>query len=76
MIPKIPKMKPGLIVISPTDQVNITANKKYVVEGLLEDEVIIRNDEGRVGAYSAYRFIEVDLYFTMCLFGIFTTLFK
>jgi len=76
MMPGIPKMKIGLAVVSPTDQVNITANSVYVVEKLIEDRIVVRNNIGVSKSYSAYRFIEADLYFTICLYGTFNNILK
>lgn len=75
-VPLIPEMKVGLIVVTPSPIINITKNKKYVVEKIGNGMIVIRNDNGELASYNAYEFIEVDLYFTMCLFATVITLFK
>ena len=75
-IPLIPNMKVGLVVVTPNKYENITANKKYVVEGISEGGIQIRNDVGILESYYAYRFIEADLYFTTGLFSTVIKLFK
>jgi len=75
-IPLIPEMKVGLVVVTPTIIKNITTNKKYVVQRLEEGHIIIYNDLGELCTYSAYEFIEADLYYTMCLFSTVINIFK
>ena len=69
-------MKVGLVVITPADIENITVNRKYIVEALDYDHILLRNDIGELKLYSAYKFIEADLYFSMCLFSTLINLFK
>lgn len=75
-IPTIPEMEVGLVVVTPTNYKNITANKKYVVHKLGEGEIFLKNDIGEILPYSSYQFIEADLYFTMCLFSTMIRIFQ
>lgn len=74
--PQIPKIRPGMLVVTPIKIKGITANRKYVVEEVDEGFLVIRNDKGELSCHSAYQFIEADLYFTMCLFSTLITMYK
>lgn len=73
---KVPKLTPGMVVVTPALLKDITPNKKYIVEELQEGFVIVRNDRGKLASFSAYQFIAADLYFTMCLFSTLITLYR
>ena len=75
-ISTIPEMEVGLIVITPIDCIDITANRKYVVEKMGEGVIYIKNNSGIIAPYSAYQFMEADLYITICLFTTMINIFK
>lgn len=75
-LPQIPKLTIGMVVVTPVPIRNITRNKVYVVEEIEEGFIIIRNDKGKLASFSAYQFIEADLYFTMCLFSTMITMYR
>jgi len=72
----IPDIDVGVIVVTPSKIKNITINKKYVVQKVGDREIFIVNDIGELHSYNAYRFMEADLYFTMCLFSTLIMVFK
>lgn len=76
VIPVIPEMEIGLVVVTPVSREDITANKKYVVEKIGEGVIFIKNDFNCIVPHSSYQFIEADVYFTMCLFSTMITIFK
>lgn len=73
---KIPKLEPGMVVVTPVKLRHITPNRKYVVEEIEEGFVVVRNDIGKLASFTAYQFIEADLYFTMCLFSSMITIYN
>jgi len=73
---KLGKLKTGVVVVTPVALRNITPNKKYIVQSISEGYILLINDKGDAASYSAYQFIEADLYFTMCLFYSLLTIFN
>ena len=74
--PIIPKMKVGLVVVTPATVSNITRNKKYVIHKVRGKQIYITNDLGDMKPYDAFQFMEADLYFTMCLFSTMISLYS
>lgn len=75
-VPQIPVMEVGLVVVTPAVIKDITVNKKYIIEKIEDDLIILKNDAGQSMAYKSFQFMEADLYFTMCLFSSMITMFK
>lgn len=72
----IPEIEIGLLVVTPVYHEGITANRKYVVEKVVDGMVYVRNDLGNIEPYTLYSFMEADLYFTMSLFSSMISIFK
>jgi len=75
-VPIIPVMEVGLVVVTPATIKDITVNKKYIVQQVECDFIILRNDTGAKIPYKAHQFMEADLYYTMCLFSSMITIFR
>ncbi len=72
----VPKMEVGLIVVTPLNKKDLSSDKKYVVEKIEKDTIFIVNDLGELKSYSAYKFMEADLYYTICLFSTMITVYN
>lgn len=69
----LPKLQMNMVVTTPYSTLpNITPNKKYIISKMERDIVWIKNDYQEIAPYKAIHFIEVDIFFTICLYMTFS----
>lgn len=71
----LPELQVNMIVVTSYNTLpNITPNKKYIIENIEQDLILIRNDHNKITYYKAINFIEADVYFSLCLYYTFMKL--
>lgn len=66
---KIPELQPNMIVITANDDIiGITPYKKYVITNTYRNMVCVKNDLGIDTYYLNINFIEVDVFYCICLY--------
>jgi hypothetical protein len=65
----IPEFSVGMVVVTPTTLVpNLTADKKYVILALSNDDwIMIQDDTGETRYFQSHLFIEANVYYTMVM---------
>lgn len=65
----LPELEVNMIVTTPyTTLLNITPNKRYVIERLEQDLCWVRDDQDKITSYKAINFIEADVYYALNLY--------
>lgn len=65
----LPNLEVHMVVTTPYKIIsNITPNKKYMILGIDEDNILIRNDVGVECLYLGLYFIEADIFFALSLY--------
>jgi len=66
---QLPDFQIGMVVTTPTTTIqHLTEDKKYIIEDIDEEYVLISNDIGESRYYRSHLFIETDVYYTMILY--------
>ena len=65
----LPSFKVGMIIISPSSaNPYITPEKKYIIEDVEDDWIMITDDAEDTRYYKSHLFIEVDVYYNMLMY--------
>ena len=65
----LPDFKIGMVVTTPTTSMQyLTEDKKYIIQDIEDEWLMITNDIGETRYYRSHLFIETDVYYTMIMY--------